>query len=73
MRFGIDNKIIQKPLTYLYEDCTFDIPKRSGEINHATTLNVLFNCNLVRTLSVNRYKLTFDYFHLLGQGQFDEN
>ena len=67
MRFAIDNKIIKKPLNYTYKDGYFDIPKRSGEINNATTFNVLLNCNLVRTLPINRYKLTFDYIHFLEQ------
>ena len=72
MRFAIDNKIISKPLNYLYEDGTFDIHKRSGEINHATTFNVLLNFNLVRTLAINGYKLILDYIHLIEQEQFDE-
>ena len=72
MRFAINNKIIQKPLNYLYEDSAFDVPKRSGEMNHAKTFNILFNCNLVRILPINSYKLIFDYIHLLEQEQFDE-
>ena len=72
MRFAIDYKIIQKPLNYSYEDGTFDKPKRSGEMNYAKTFNMLLNCNLVRTLPINKYKFTFDYFHLLEQEQFDE-
>ena len=72
MRFAIDNKIIPKPLNYPYEDGSFDVHKRSGEINYATTINVLLNFDLVRTPPINWYKLIFDYIHLLEQEQFDE-
>ena len=72
MRFAIDNKIILKPLNYPFEDGTFDIHKRSGEINYATTINVLLNFDLVRTPPINGYKLIFDYIHLLEKEQFDE-
>mgnify|MGYP000032309007 CR=1 FL=1 len=72
MRFAIDKKINPKPLNYPYEDGNFDIYKRSGEINYATTINVLLNFDLVRTPPINGYKLIFDYIHLLEQEQFDE-
>ena len=72
MRFAIDNKIISKPLNHPCEDDTFDMHKRSGELNHAKTSNVLLNFNLVRNLPINGCKLIFDYIHLLEQEQFDE-
>ena len=72
MRFAIDNKIIPKPLNYHFENGTFDINKRSGENNYASTFNVLLNCNLVRTVLINEHKLIFDYIKLFEQEQFDE-
>ena len=67
MRFAIDNKIIEKPLHYFYEERTFEIPKRSREKNYFTPFNILKNWDLVMTFAIYNYKLTFDYIHLIEQ------
>ena len=73
MQFTYYKKIIEKPLHSFYEQKTFELPKRLGEKNYAKSFNVLKNWSLVRTFAVNRYKLTFNYIHLIEQEEFNEN
>ena len=65
MQFTYYNKIDKKPLHSFCEKVTFELPKRLGEKNYATSFNVLRNWNLVRTSAINRYKLTSHYIHLI--------
>ena len=73
MQFTLNNKIIKKPLCTLYEEETFELPKRLRVKNYAIPFKVSINYNLVRTFAIKSYKLISDYIHLLELEQFDEN
>ena len=49
MQSAYDNKIIEKPFHISYEKGTFELPKRLGDKNYATSFNVLRKWFLVRT------------------------
>ena len=73
MLFTSDNKIFKKPLYLSYKEGTFELVKTFGEKNYVKPFNVFKNWNLVRTFATNRYKLIFDYIHLIEEEQFDEH
>ena len=60
-----DNKIMVEALNSFYEEETFELPKRLDEKNYDRPFKVLINHDLVETFGIYRYKLTFDYIHLL--------
>ena len=73
MLFTSDNKIFKKPSYSSYEERTFELTKTLGEKNYVKPFNLFKNWNFVGTFANNRYKLTFDYIHLVEQEQFDEH
>ena len=73
MKSTSDNKIIEEPLHFFYEEGTFELAKTLEEKNYVKPFNVFKHWNLVRTFATIRYKLISDYIHLLEQEQFDEH
>ena len=75
MLFTSDKKIIENPLHSSYKEKTFELPIGLWKKNYAKTFNVLKTWDLRRNFENTscRYKLKFDYIHLLEKDQFDEN
>ena len=73
MLLTTNNKIFEKLLNTSYEEGTFELAKTLGEKNYVKPFNLFKNRNFVGTVATNRYKLTSDYIHLLGQDQLDEH
>ena len=67
MKSTSGNKVSEEPLNYLNEDKFFELDKKLEELNYETLINTFKNMNLLRTLLINRPKVTFDYIHFLGK------
>ena len=67
------NKVFEKPFHTSNEVGTFELAKTLGEKNYVKPFNVFKNWNLVRTFATYRYKLIYDYIHLIEEEQFDEH
>ena len=73
MKSTSDNKISNDLTKSFNKDMTFELVKRLEEENYAAQFDRLQDSHLLRTLAINRPKLTSDYVHLLDQETFDEN
>ena len=72
MKFTSDNKISDELLHNFNEEETFELAKKL-EVETDTKSYKMQNCDLLRSLVINRPELTFDYIHLVDQESFDEN
>ena len=72
MKSTFDNKISDKLLYPFNKEETVELAKKLEVEIDGKNLNIL-NCNLLRSLVINRPELTFDYIHLFDQEPFDEN
>ena len=72
MKSTFDNKISDKLLYPFNKEETVELAKKLEVEKDANNLNIL-NCDLLRSLVINRTELTFDYIHLLDQETIDEN
>ena len=76
MKFISENKISEELVNSFDEEMTLELAKRLEEDNYNTPFDGLKDwhlMHLMRSLEINRPKLTTDYIHLLDQEPFDEN
>ena len=72
MKSTFDKKINDELLCPFNKEETFELAKKLGVEIDANFFNIM-NCDLLRSLIINRPELTFDYIHLFDQEPFDEN
>ena len=72
MKSTFNNKISDKVLYPFNKKETFELAKKLEVEIDGKNFNIL-NCDLLRSLVINRPELTFDYIHLFDQEPFDEN
>ena len=72
MKSTFNNKISDKVLYPFNKEETFELAKKLGVEIDANFFNIM-NCDLLRSLIINRPELTFDYIHLFDQEPFYEN
>ncbi len=65
MQFTYFNKIIETPFHSLFEEVTFELPKRLGEKSNAISCNVLENLKMIKIFTSNRHGLTSYFIHLI--------
>ena len=72
MKSTFDKKISDELLCPFNKEETFEFAKKLEVEIDGKNFNIL-NCDLLRSLVINRPELTFDYIHLFDQEPFDEN
>ena len=72
MKSKFNNKISDELLCPFNKVETFELTKKLEVEIDAKNIYVL-NCDLLRSLVINRPEITFDYIHLVDQEPFDEN
>ena len=73
MEFISENIIIEELVNCFDEEMTFELTKRSKEVEYATPFDGLKDWHLLSGFVINRPELTTNYIHLLDQELFDEN
>ena len=73
MKFISENKINEELVNSFDEKMTLELTNRLKEDNYNYPFNGLKEWHLLKSLAINRPKLTTDYIHPLEQEPFDEN
>ena len=73
MEFISENKISEELVNSFDEEMPLALEKRLEECDYNTPFDVLKDWHLLRSLAINKPKITTNYIHLLDQEPLDEN